>query len=276
VSRHWKGTSGKSKQDSAHKLSFTTRSALTVSLQSQKLEKGQRTIGGLMALTSRDSAFDDEDMELLQILAEHLSGMLDVSQIVENAQELYLDVIKALVASLDAKDPHTQGHSLRVSEYSVALAQAMGMGEEEVSLVRIASLLHDVGKIGISDSLLRKSGMLTPEEFEIMKTHTLIGGKILKQVRVLETALPGIVEHHERLDGSGYPLGLMGNEMSLMGKIIAIADVFDAMTSDRPYRPALDRPSALHYLQENGGKLFDAQAVEVFASIADSVCTNRI
>lgn len=268
ITRRWKHIQRYAGNGSGKPFGFTTRSAVSVPLRIPDHAGGPgRVIGGLMALNKYNGAFDDVDMQLLEILADQTGALLHISEVLENANELYLDVIKAMVASLDAKDPYTQGHSLRVFEYAVALAQGMNLSPEMISDIRIASLLHDVGKIGIADEILKKKGTLTKEEYEIMKKHPVIGGNIMRQVRVLETVIPGIVEHHERIDGSGYPLGLKGEQISLMGRIIAIADVYDAMTSNRPYRMALSSSSVLEYLQKNAGKLFDAATVQVFAHV---------
>jgi putative nucleotidyltransferase with HDIG domain len=170
---------------------------------------------------------------------------------------------------MDAKDSYTQGHSKRVSEYSVLIAKELGLDPTEIHNVRIGSLLHDVGKIGIPDSILKKKGKLTPDEVATVQSHPLTGWKILHQIRLLEPMLLAIIEHHEKLDGSGYPYGLSGNQISIMGRIVAVADVFDAMTSDRPYRASIPIPEVLAYLDENSGTLFDPKCVSALKTTLD-------
>jgi HD-GYP domain-containing protein (c-di-GMP phosphodiesterase class II) len=253
-------------------FSYFNRSAITVPLQHLLLAsdsgmRSEKAIGGLMALNPHSSAFLPEDAQLMHILANQTSTFLQVADMYESAGELFLDAIRALAAAIDAKDPYTQGHSQRVSDYAVLIAREMALDEEQVNDIRIASLLHDVGKIGIPDAILLKKGSLTPEEYEIIKRHSSTGVNILSQVRLLAPVLPGIAQHHERLDGSGYPGKRIGGQISMMGRIVAVADVFDAMTSDRPYRPAMTAAAVLAYLEENSGALFDGSCVQALKNV---------
>jgi putative nucleotidyltransferase with HDIG domain len=248
-------------------FSFFNRSAITVPIKSEPLIQGhavdyKHVLGGLMALNKHNASFEEEDAQLIHVLASQTSTFLQVAEMYESAGELFLGIIKALAAAIDAKDPYTQGHSQRVSDYSVLISRELGLNETTVNDIRIGSLLHDIGKIGIPDSILMKEGELTSEEFATMKSHPNTGGNILRQVNLLEPMIPAIAEHHERLDGSGYPYRITGREISLVGRIVAVADVFDAMTSHRPYRPSLTVPDVLVYLQENAGKLFDKECVQ--------------
>jgi len=253
-------------------FSFYNRSAITVPIKGEPLIKGhavdyKHVLGGLMALNKHGASFGEEDAQLIQILANQTSTFLQVAEMYESAGELFLGIIKALAAAIDAKDPYTQGHSQRVSDYSVLISRELGLDESTVNDIRIGSLLHDIGKIGIPDSILMKEGELTPEEFSTMKKHPNTGGNILRQVNLLEPMLPAIAEHHERLDGSGYPYRMTDREISLVGRIVAVADVFDAMTSHRPYRPALSVPDVLAYLKDNAGRLFDSECVQALNQI---------
>lgn len=248
------------------------RAAITVPIKSEPLSKDhavdrRQTLGGLMAFNKQQASFQEEDALLMQILANQASTFLQVSGMYESAGELFLDAIKALVAAIDAKDPYTQGHSQRVSDYSVLIAQELDLSGSEINDIRIGSLLHDIGKIGIPDAILLKAGKLTNEEYEVIKRHPATGVNILGQVRLLESVMPSIAEHHERLDGSGYPYKLAGWEISQMGRIVAVADVFDAMTSHRPYRKALSVPEVLSYLKEQSGTLFDNACVQALVNI---------
>ncbi|MDR3578051.1 MAG: HD domain-containing protein [Anaerolineaceae bacterium] len=247
---------------------FSNRSTMTIPLRMSNLSVRpnskpiKRTVGGLMAIKKRGETFDDEDTRLFEILANQASTFLQVAELYESSNDLFMDIVKALVAAIDAKDPYTQGHSLRVFEYSVAIAKELHLNEGQISDVRIGGLLHDIGKIGISDQILGKPGDLTDAEYSLIKSHPAVGCSIMSQVRVLQTALPGIAEHHERLDGSGYPYGLRGDQISIIGRIVAVADVFDAMTSNRPYRRAMARTQTLQYLEDESGKLFDINCVQ--------------
>lgn len=259
-------------QPGQNEFSFFSRSAITVPIHSEPLEKGhsvdrRQVLGGLMALNKPEAVFQEEDAHLIQILANQASTFLQVAEMYESAGDLFLDVIKALAAAIDAKDPHTQGHSQRVSDYSVLISQELQLQETEINDIRIGSLLHDIGKIGIPDSILLKGGRVTPEERVVINRHPITGVNILSRVKLLEPVLPAIAEHHERLDGSGYPANLTDRQISLMGRIVAVADVFDAMTSNRPYRRAMSVPEVLAYLRANAGILFDRTCVEALDRI---------
>jgi putative nucleotidyltransferase with HDIG domain len=220
-----------------------------------------RIIGNLMAYNKNKGVFDSEDTQLLEILASQASTVLQIATLYGQANGLFLDFIKVLAAAIDAKDPYTRGHSHRVSDISVAIAQQMGIKSDLVNDIRIGSLLHDIGKIGVPDQVLGKTAQLTPDEFDQIKKHPSVGYQIMYEVGLLHNTLPAIIEHHERLDGSGYPLGLKNEQISLMGRIVAVADVFDALTTDRPYRKAMDRESVLEYLRQRIGKEFDGPCV---------------
>ncbi len=184
----------------------------------------------------------------------------------ENRQ-LFIDSIEMVAAAVDAKDPYTKGHSARVSRYSVMLAREIGLNEQEIERVRASATLHDVGKIGVDDHVLKKPGVLTDEEFELMKRHTIIGFEIVRQVQQLADTLPGIRWHHESLDGSGYPDGIRGDEIPLLVRIIAVADTFDAITTDRPYQAGRDFPSALEILKKHAGTRYDPIVMDALHSV---------
>jgi putative nucleotidyltransferase with HDIG domain len=184
------------------------------------------------------------------------------------AEEIYPDILieslRAIVSSLEEKDSYTHGHSIRVAEYSVLLAQELKMSEVEVREVELSALLHDIGKIGIPDSVLLKPARLTRAEFEIMKSHPVRSARILSKISSLQPLIPGIKHHHERFDGLGYPEGLKGDAIPLYARIILIADTFDAMTSTRPYRLALDKEIAFAELDKCSGTQFDPSLVDAF------------
>jgi putative nucleotidyltransferase with HDIG domain len=180
----------------------------------------------------------------------------------EENRQLFFDSIEMIAAAVDAKDPYTKGHSRRVAAYAVILAKELGLGDEEVDKIRVSATLHDVGKIGIEDRVLKKPGVLTQEEFELMKRHTVMGYEIVRQVKQLAEMLPGIRWHHEALNGKGYPDGISGDELPLMARIISCADTFDAITTDRPYQPCTEFPKALEILRKHGGTKYDPIVVD--------------
>jgi putative nucleotidyltransferase with HDIG domain len=191
----------------------------------------------------------------------------DLRHAAEENRDLFLNSIQMLAGAVDEKDPYTRGHSDRVTRYSVMIARELGLPETMVETVRISAQLHDVGKIGIEDRILKKPGALTPEEFEIMKTHTTKGANILRGVPQLTEMLPGIELHHESLDGRGYPRGLQGDEIPLLPRIIAVADTFDAVTTNRPYQQAHEPVDALQILHKLAGKRLDEKAVAAFTAV---------
>jgi len=196
-----------------------------------------------------------------------------VDELKKAAQEnrtLFLNAIQMLAGAVDEKDPYTRGHSDRVTRYSVLIATEMGLKEEDVEKIRVSAQLHDVGKIGIEDRILKKPGALTPEEFEIMKTHTTKGAAILRPVEALRDMLPGIELHHESLDGRGYPYGLKGDQIPLMPRIIMVADTFDAMTTNRPYQAAMDPEYVIRIINSLAATKFDPTVVAAMTKVFET------
>lgn len=179
-------------------------------------------------------------------------------------RELFLGTVKSLAAAIDGKDPYTRGHSERVSRISLAIAQRLGLDDAECEKIRISALLHDVGKIAIDDKILKKPASLTDDEFEVMKQHPQKGFKIMSQIGAMKEFLPGMYMHHEMVDGKGYPQGLKGDEIPLMGKIVAVADTFDAMTTDRPYQQAMKFEDAVKRIESFVGTRYDPAVVAAF------------
>jgi putative nucleotidyltransferase with HDIG domain len=174
----------------------------------------------------------------------------------------YLGAIRALAATLDARDPYTAGHSERVSALSVLIGRQMGLGATELDVLRLGALLHDIGKIGLTDAILRKPGPLTAEEYAELKRHPAQGARILRQVPFLAPHIPIVELHHERPDGRGYPFGLRGDEIPVAARIVHVADAFDAITSARAYRPARGPAEAIAEIQRCSGTEFDPVSVE--------------
>src|SRR5207244_7680650 len=191
----------------------------------------------------------------------------DLKRAANENRELFMGSIQMLAGAVDQKDPYTRGHSDRVTRYSLLIAKEMGHPEEFLEIVRVSAQLHDVGKIGIEDRILKKPGALTPEECEIMKTHTTKGANILRPVTQLREMLPGIELHHEALDGRGYPYGLKGDQIPLLPRVIAVADTFDALTTNRPYQQAHDPIEALRIIHNLAGKRLDPAAVAALTAV---------
>ncbi|HXW15901.1 MAG TPA: HD domain-containing phosphohydrolase [Terriglobia bacterium] len=209
----------------------------------------------------------DDLADTFNLMAEDIQRYIgNLKKASEQNRQLFIESIEMIAAAVDAKDPYTKGHSGRVAQFSVILAQEIGLPEEEVDKIRISATLHDVGKMGIEDRVLKKPGVLTNEEFEIMKRHTVMGYEIVRQVKQLNDMLPGIRWHHEALNGRGYPDGLKGDELPLMVRIIAVADTFDAITTDRPYQEPSEFPKALEILRRHAGTKYDPIVVDALDS----------
>jgi HD-GYP domain-containing protein (c-di-GMP phosphodiesterase class II) len=288
---------------------FKTRSIMCVPLKAPRIQLGNKRgelletiIGGAQALNKRDgSVFTREDTLLLELLAGQAAIILQLSdlysrlsqlnnelaQAYNETRKMFSGFINGITSFIDRKDPYTRGHSQRVSEFAVAIARQLNrskhaeISEEMLDHIRIGGILHDVGKIGVADEVLKKPGHLTEEEMEQMRMHPIYGIELLKDsdlLRLLPIEQQAIEEHHERLDGSGYPRGLCGiraatdsangngsaekEGISLIGRIVAVADAFDAMASDRPYRVAMSAEQAIEILRGAAGKEFDPMCVE--------------
>ncbi|HXX15793.1 MAG TPA: HD domain-containing phosphohydrolase [Candidatus Eremiobacteraceae bacterium] len=215
----------------------------------------------------RGAAEISELAENFNLMASDIEEYIErLKEAAEENRELFIGSIRMLAAAIDEKDPYTRGHSGRVAKYSTIVAQELRLTAEELDKLKISALLHDVGKIGVDDRVLKKPGSLTPEEFEIMKTHTTKGANIMRPVSQLKDMLPGIELHHEHLDGRGYPYGLSGPQIPLMARIIAVADTLDAMTTNRPYQSAMDLEYALGRIKALTGSKFDQVVVNALES----------
>jgi putative nucleotidyltransferase with HDIG domain len=201
------------------------------------------------------------------------SMMHSVASAQAETRSAYVGAIRALAAALDARDPYTAGHSERVSAISVAMGREMQLTPEDLDILRLGALLHDIGKIGISDNVLRKPGALTPEEFEAIKEHPTLGARIMRSVPFLAPHLPIVELHHERPDGRGYPYGLTSDEIPLLARIVHVADAFDAITSARAYRPARPFAEAIREVWRHAGTQFDAEVVQALVRALPAIGT---
>jgi HD-GYP domain-containing protein (c-di-GMP phosphodiesterase class II) len=237
-----------------HVLTQSSR-ALAKGDFSQRVHLGTRTEIGELAET-----FNTMSDEL-----EHF--VEDLKRAADENRALFMGSIQMLAGAVDEKDPYTRGHSDRVTRYSLLIAKEMKLPTSFMETLQISAQLHDVGKIGIEDHILKKPGALTAEEFEVMKTHTTKGANILRPVTQLAEMLPGIELHHEALDGRGYPYGLQGDQIPLLARVIAVADTFDALTTNRPYQTAHTPEQALQIIQNLAGKRLDPEAVKALLAV---------
>lgn len=232
------------------------------------LRREDQTLGILFGGDRLDGEYISSiDAKLCASLSNSLAIFLENHMLFEDAQTLFLGTLKALTAAIDAKDSYTFGHSERVALMSRTLADAAGLDPFLVERVHLSGLVHDVGKIGVPESTLCKPGRLTDEEFGHIKEHPTIGGRILGGIRQMDDLIPGVLFHHERWDGRGYPDGLAGLDIPLFGRLIGLADAFDAMSSNRTYRAALHHEKVLEEIRDNAGSQFDPELAEVFLGL---------
>lgn len=227
-------------------------------------------IGTITVVNKNDgSTYSNEDLGLLSTIAAQASIAIKNAMLYDEQQKTYLNTIHALVSAIEASDSYTRGHSERVTKYSVSIARKLGLSQERLKIMERAAILHDIGKIGINLSLLHKVGKLTTDDIYDLQQHPIIGIKILEPIEFLLDVRLCIAQHHERYDGKGYPHKISGDQLLLESRILAIADSFDAMTSDRPYRKALALDVAVKELVDNSGTQFDPAIVPVFIELLE-------
>ncbi len=218
---------------------------------------------GLLSLNMRE-IFRQNELRLLTSMAEQVAAVIANTDLYRDLERFIVNMVKSLVHAIEAKDVYTRGHSERVSEYTMRMADLLSLDRNERDNLQWASLLHDIGKIAVSEQILNKRGKLTDKEYKHIQDHSRQGFNILRPLEQLSESLPGILHHHERFDGKGYPSGLRGEGIPYFARIIAVADTYDAMTSDRAYRPAKLPEEALEILEEVAGTQLDPHLVEVF------------
>jgi putative nucleotidyltransferase with HDIG domain len=225
----------------------------------------------MVGSTNGHDRFTSDDVRLLSTIANHATVAIRNVELFASLREAYLGTVRSLAAAIDAKDAYTRGHSERVAEYGTLVAQRMGLSEEEVLALELAAYLHDIGKIGIPEAILRKPGRLDDDEFAVMKSHPIVGATILTPVEFPWPIMPAVRHHHEHFDGRGYPAGLVGSEIPLLARILTVADSFEAMVSDRPYRPGRAHSEALAEIVRCSGSQFDPAVVDVFVEVVGSL-----
>ncbi|MCL4523394.1 MAG: HD domain-containing protein, partial [Acidobacteria bacterium] len=225
--------------------------------------KQRAKVGGAAEISELAETFNKMAGDIEAFIAQ-------LKQAAEENRELFLGSIRMLAAAIDEKDPYTRGHSGRVAKYSSIIGEQLALSEQDLDQLRISALLHDVGKIGVDDRVLKKPGTLTPEEFDLMKQHPVKGANIMRPVAQLREMLPGIELHHEHMDGRGYPYGLKGDQIPMMARIIAVADTLDAMTTNRPYQTARDLGFAMEQIRKLGNSKFDPNVVGALDAVVAS------
>jgi HD-GYP domain-containing protein (c-di-GMP phosphodiesterase class II) len=238
---------------------FQTRTMVCVPLEA----KG-KLLGVLQAINKHEAEFDENDQRILETLGNQVAIAVENSLLYANLKNQFHETVYAMATAIEAKDRYTGGHTKRVALFSELIAKHMGLGKEAIEEVRLSAILHDIGKIGIDDKVLKKDAPLDKEEWEHMKQHPEMGYKILGHVKSMKAITDGMRYHHERPDGHGYPLGLKGEEIPFIARIISVADTFDAMTSNRPYRKGLEYDVAYDEIVKYAGKQFDEKVVDGF------------
>ncbi len=247
------------RSDFDKKSGFKTKSVLCYPLVIER-----KLIGVLQVINKKDGKFGEGDLEFLDAVVPPITIALENAKLYEKEKKLFFEIILALSVSIEKRDKYTGGHTKRVVGFSKLIAEEIFSSKEEREIVEISAILHDIGKIGIPDAILNKENVLTPEEYEKIKKHPEIGAEIVSQIEGTEKIVPGILYHHERWDGKGYPRGLKGEEIPLSARIIAVADTYDALTTTRPYRKGKTKEEALKIIEEERGKQFDPFIVDVF------------
>lgn len=227
--------------------------------------KSKESLVGIIELTSAEpTVYAAEDLKLFSTLASQAAVQIENSVLYQELKNAFYTMVYTLAETIEKRDPYTGNHTKRVMEYSLAVGKTIGMSEDELTRLELAAVLHDIGKIGVRDNVLLKQGKLTDDEFHQIMQHPELGGQILSRISQLRDIIPGVVQHHERFDGKGYPEGIFGEQIDLAARIIAIADTFDAMTTDRPYRRGFSFEEAFEEVRRNSGTQFDPKIVDAF------------
>jgi HD-GYP domain-containing protein (c-di-GMP phosphodiesterase class II) len=239
---------------------FETRSIICVPVKVK-----EKVIGVLEAVNKkRGEKFDRGDLSLFVSLADQVAIALDNAHLYQELEQMFFQTAESLADAIEKRDPYTGGHTQRVTSYSLAIGRHLQLESTAKRCLKIAAVLHDIGKIGIEDHILRKPEPLSKEEYNTIKLHAKMGAEILEHIQQLGDIVPGVKYHHEQMNGSGYPDGLKGEEMPMIAKIVAVADTYDAMTTDRPYRKALTKERAIGELKRCSGIQFDKEVVDAF------------
>jgi putative nucleotidyltransferase with HDIG domain len=247
------------------KYKYKTKYCVLQPLCSMPMGNKEEIIGVISLSDKVDKqSFTARDLKFLSAIATQTAIVIQNARLVNNLKESFITTVRALSAAIDAKDHYTQGHSERVNEYALNIGRILGISESDLEKLELACLLHDVGKIGISENILNKKGKLTAKERDIIQQHPLKGIEILNSSKQVKSVIAAVRHHHERYDGCGYPDGLIGEQIPLLARIIAVADTFDAMVSDRPYRSGCSQKIAIEEIRRGAGSQFDSKVVWAF------------
>jgi len=237
------------------------------------LEVGNKVVGALyLDTTGKPGKFSPQDLQVLNAIAKQAGIALQRAQLLAQLERAYLSTVRVMIATVEAKDEYTRGHSERVTAYCMKLADFIGIRGERLKVLRLAALLHDIGKIGIPDSILKKPALLTNEEFSVIKRHPEVGYRIIKNIdsEYADEIAQIVRHHHERYDGKGYPDGVAGDDIHIFARIIAVCDTYDAMTSRRPYRAPLSQDMVLRELRKGAGTQFDPRIAQLMIRLLES------
>ncbi len=223
-----------------------------------------------------NTSLNPDTIDLLMSFSEGAAVAINNARLYQKIQDSYFEITKALAQAIEAKDPYTHGHSARVVEYTELIAQKLNLPEEEKELLKYAAMLHDIGKIGVRGIVLNNPNDLTGEEYNEVKKHPLVGEGIIQPIELLQSIRPLIRHHREWYYGKGYPDGLSGGVIPLGARILTVADAYDAMISDRPYRKALNKETAIRELKRGSGTQFESKLVEVFLEILKQTCQETV
>ena len=228
---------------------------------------GDKILGGVCASDTAEKQYAERDIEIIKIISMQISVAMENLNMLKDIKDAYFNTLKALALAVDNRDSYTSKHMEVSAQYAESIARALRLEEDRIELVKYGAMLHDLGKIGIDDSVLHKKDRLTPEEYEIIKKHTVIGAKILEPIDWFKEVAYLIEHHHEHYDGSGYPHGIAGENIPLEARIITAVDSYHAMISDRPYRKAISKFAAIEELKKGSGTQFDPEVVDAFIKI---------
>lgn len=237
------------------------------------LETGGNVIGAIyLDSTGKPGRFSPQDLKILNAIAKQAGTALQRAQLLEQLERAYLSTVRVMIATVEAKDEYTRGHSERVTAYCMRLADFIGIRGEKLKTLRLAALLHDIGKIGIPDNVLKKPGRLSTQEYDIIKRHPDVGYRIIKNIDSdsADEIARIVRHHHERYDGKGYPDGVKGKNIHIFSRIIAVCDTYDAMTSRRPYRDPLPKEVVVNEMKKGAGTQFDPRLAELMARLLES------
>jgi len=251
---------------SVFKLESRMKSAVAVPLKTRKEE-----VGMLVLNSAKERAFTEDNALLLSTFGSQAAIAIVNAKLYQNLKKMLVGVMVSFSAAIEAKDPYTEGHSSRVAEYAVAIGKSLGLSGAALDELRNAGLIHDIGKIGVSESVIQKNGKLSDKEWEEMKRHPLLGENIASPIPFLAGVLPGVKWHHERYDGYGYPDGISEDSIPLIARILAVADAFDAITSKRPYREPRSPREALDEIKKHSGTQFDPRVVAALEGAFDEI-----